>query len=240
MAPAVSEQDSKPNNSVSASAALRSESSTSAPVSSRFVRSRRTFASASRCWAVRRKVDSRCTVQPTSAAEAANTKSATTSSVRWILNDPVGSVKNQLRAKNPTIAAASPAVKPSVPTARTVTSRSSAAVVRSACAARASPAAAPTAITASATRITDRSRRRIPADTIARIPRAGSHPAARGREPPLASADADVRNAFDPGSGRMGDGAQEARAHPGGHRRRRGAGPEGARAVRARWASTTS
>ena len=131
------------------------------------------MASASRWSAVRRSVESRCTVQPTSPAEAANTARATMSSVRWILNDPVGSVKSQFNDKNPTTAAASPDGKPSVPTARTATSRTSAATVRSACARRAMPATAPTVTTAAVTLIGARSARRISVDTIARMPGSG-------------------------------------------------------------------
>ena len=152
------------------------------------------------------------------AADAANTTSATTSSVRWILNEPVGSVKNQLREKNPTIAAAIPAGKPSVPTredgdeqqqrgGREVGVHGPAAI----------PATAPTAITASVTRTTDRSESFIPADTIAWIRRPQPHRAVAsgllGRGP-LASGDADVRNAFDARSRRLGDAAPEARPHP--------------------------
>ena len=44
----------------------------------------------------------RCTVQPTGTAPSATkTMSTTTSSVQWILNDPVGSVKNELSDQEP-------------------------------------------------------------------------------------------------------------------------------------------
>ena len=179
--------------------------------SSRFVRSRRTLASASRCSAVRRSVERRCTVQPTSAADAANTTSATTSSVRWILNEPVGSVKNQFSDKKPTIAAASPAGKPSVPTARTVTSRSERGGGEVGVARRGDagdradgddrqrdPDHGSFARSAS-----DRHDRTDPSHARHRSGGRWAARPVRGR--PLASADADVRNALDPRSGRLGD-----------------------------------
>ncbi len=224
--PAVREHASNANRSPSARAALRSASSTSAPSSKRLVRSSLTFASASRCTAVARRVERSCTIHPTNAAEARNTTRATTSSVRWILNDPVGSVKKKFSTMNPTNAPVRPAGSPSVPTARTVTRSSSAATVRSASAARARPATPPTASTAAPIRINGCSRTRILVDTIARIP--------------LTSANADVRDAVHARSRRVGDRAGEARTYPGGHRRSRGDGPEGARAIRARWVNTTS
>ena len=143
--------------------------------------------------------------------------SATTSSVRWILNDPVGSVKNQLRAKNPTIAAASPDSEAERPDrqdgdeqderglgevglrrARTARDRADRDDGRHHPQDRA---------LAHPHHLLDTIARIAPADRIIAPPRPG---------PGLAFRNADVRNALDARSRRLGDPAPEARTHPGG------------------------